>query len=127
MTVTDVRARWLDLGTVDPLHLHATVQGVAEAQGVDAAPLAIWARARRPHVCLGASQGADAELDLGACRRAGIDIVRRPLGGGTVWVDDDQWCFFLSCRQGAGSVTALDSLRARWRPRARRTAAMVLV
>jgi len=87
-------ARWLDLGTLDPVSLHSTVQGLAEAQSDDSAPVLAWARASHPHVCLGASQGAEAELDIDACRHAGIQIVRRPLGGGTVWVDSDQWAFF---------------------------------
>lgn len=95
-----VRARWMDLGTLDPLQLHATAQGVAEAQDHDSAPAVIWARASQPHVCLGASQGAEAELDLDACRRAGVEVVRRSLGGGTVWVDGDQWCFFLVLPKG---------------------------
>lgn len=93
--MTAVRARWMDLGTLDPLQLHATAQGVAEAQAHDSAPSVIWARASKAHICLGASQGAEVELDLDACRLAGVEVVRRPLGGGTVWLDGDQWCFFL--------------------------------
>lgn len=92
--MTGEAARWLDLGTLDPCSLHATVQGVAEAQTDDSVPVLVWARAAAPHVCLGASQGAEAELDVDACQRSRLQIVRRALGGGTVWVDGDQQGFF---------------------------------
>ena len=90
-----VQARWLDLGQLSPDRLHASYQGIAEAAGPDAAPVLLWGISARPHLSLGASQGADAELDRGACRTRGIDLIQRPLGGGTVLVDAGQYCFFL--------------------------------
>jgi|GEM_PF-441351 len=87
--------RWLDLGALKPLALHAAYAGVAQAMGDESAPVLIWARADRPHVSLGASQSAAAELDLGACRAAGVELVARPLGGGTVLIDPAQYGLFL--------------------------------
>lgn len=87
--------RWLDLGLLAPLALHAAYAGVAQAMDDQAAPVLIWARADRPHVSLGASQCAAAELDLDACREAGVEIVPRPLGGGTVLIDPAQYGLFL--------------------------------
>lgn len=77
-------ARWIDVGTVGPIEFHATYAGLAEAQAPGAPPLVVWGRARA-HLCLGQSQGR-CEL------RDGLDVpvVRRPLGGGAVWVDEDQ-------------------------------------
>ena len=90
-----MRARWIDLGQVSPVDLYAACQGLAQAQQThDFTPMVLWGRSDRPHVSLGASQWAEAELDLEACRSLGVEVVRRCLGGGTVLVDPDQWCFF---------------------------------
>lgn len=88
-------ARWIDLGDVEPRRLHASYAGLALAQGPEAAPIVVWGRADRAHICLGQSQYAEAELDLVACAAAGVPVLQRPLGGGTVLVDGDQYCFFL--------------------------------
>jgi lipoate-protein ligase A len=82
-------ARWIRLGLVDPLDLHAGYSGLAAAQAADAAPIVVWAQART-HLCLGQSQGR-AELDPGVS----VPVVRRPLGGGLVWVDEHQYVFVL--------------------------------
>jgi lipoate-protein ligase A len=77
-------ARWVDLGTADPIRFHATYAGLADALAPEAAPAVVWGRAPA-HLCLGQSQGRcelAEELD--------VPVVRRPLGGGAVWVDEDQ-------------------------------------
>ncbi len=89
-----MRARFLDLGTLSPSALHAAYHGLAAAQDDGAAPVLVWARSAAPHVCLGQSQSACAELDLAACAQAKVAVVRRMLGGGTVLVDGDQRCVF---------------------------------
>lgn len=88
------RGRWLDLGMLPPVDLHAAYTGIAESLSDTAEPVLMWARSPA-HVCLGASQWAGAELDLDACQQAAVPVLRRPLGGGTVWVDAQQACFFL--------------------------------
>ncbi|MDA8107028.1 MAG: biotin--protein ligase [Betaproteobacteria bacterium] len=82
-------ARWIRLGLVEPLALHATYAGLAAAQTAEAAPLVLWAQAKT-HLCLGQSQGR-AELDSAVS----VPVVRRPLGGGLVWVDEFQYVFVL--------------------------------
>ncbi|MDX1375748.1 MAG: hypothetical protein R3357_09315 [Burkholderiales bacterium] len=82
-------ARWIRLGLVEPLELHATYAGLAAAQPPEGAPILLWARAKT-HLCLGQSQGL-AELDPDAR----VPVVRRPLGGGLVWVDENQYVFVL--------------------------------
>ncbi len=89
-----VQARFLDLGTLSPDALHAAYHGLAVAQDERAQPVLAWARSAAPHLCIGQSQSARAELDLDACARAGVSVVRRSLGGGTVLVDGDQRCVF---------------------------------
>jgi lipoate-protein ligase A len=82
-------ARWIDVGPADPLTFHATYAGLAAALHADAAPVIVWGRAAA-HVCLGQSQGR-CELDDALA----VPVVRRPLGGGAVWVDEDQLSYAL--------------------------------
>ena len=82
-------ARWIDIGLVAPAELHAAYTGVAYAMGEGAAPVVVWGRAR-PHLCLGQSQGlCEVAPDIE------VPVVRRPLGGGAVWVDEHQYCYAL--------------------------------
>jgi lipoate-protein ligase A len=82
-------ARWIRLGLVEPLELHASYAGLAAAQPADGAPIVLWARAKT-QLCLGHSDGL-AEIEPGAKRSA----LRRPLGGGLVWVDEGEYVFAL--------------------------------
>lgn len=89
------RLRLLQLGSVAPLDLHAAYVGLAESVTAgDRTGWLVLGRSAAGHVALGASQYADAELDLHACREADVPVIQRPLGGGTVWVDDAQLCVF---------------------------------
>ncbi len=56
----------------------------------DDAPLLIWGQPAA-HLCLGQSQSAAAEL----ARPVEVPVLQRPLGGGTVWLDQDQCCLAL--------------------------------
>lgn len=87
--------RLIRAGSVSPVRLHALYTGLAEAQDAGSDPLLVLAHSDSPHLSIGASQFAAAELDLEACRRQDVAIVQRWLGGGTVWVDPDQLCLFL--------------------------------
>jgi lipoate-protein ligase A len=82
-------ARWIDVGRADPVTFHATYAGIAAALNADATPVVVWGRVAA-HVCLGQSQGR-CELDDALA----VPVVRRPLGGGTVWVDEDQLSYAL--------------------------------
>jgi lipoate-protein ligase A len=68
----------------EPVAFHATYAAVAEAMDADAEPVVVWGRVP-PHLCLGQSQTL-ADVRPGTAER----VVRRPLGGGAVWVDRDQ-------------------------------------
>lgn len=83
-----------EAGWLTPYALHACYAGLAESLSEDDTPWLISARADRGHIALGASQYADAELNLAYCRMRRIPIVQRSLGGGTVWVDRRQLCLF---------------------------------
>jgi len=93
--------RLLDLGHLSAQALHRSYLGFAEAQGRDDPPALILASAD-DHLSVGAAQGVGAELDREACRAAGIPVVQRPLGGGTVWVDRRHLNYFLVMPHGTG-------------------------
>jgi lipoate---protein ligase len=82
-------ARWIRLGLVAPLDLHAAYAGLAAAQAKDSRPILLWAQAKT-HLCLGQSEGL-AELEPSR----EVSVVRRPPGGGPVWVDEFQYVFVL--------------------------------
>lgn len=54
-------------------------------------PVVVWGRPQ-PHICLGQHQSASVELNAA---HGGVPIVRRPLGGGAVWLDTNQACVVL--------------------------------
>jgi lipoate-protein ligase A len=88
---------------------HAAYAGVAHAADRDGAPVLLWGRAST-HVCLGQSQSRRHEL----VPHPDVPVVRRPLGGGTVWVDENQWITVLiaplrhaPCRPADWSAWAL--------------------
>ena len=82
-------ARWIDVGRADPVAFHATYAGLAATLQAEAAPVVVWGRVAA-HVCLGQSQGR-CELD----DALEVPVVRRPLGGGVVWVDENQLSYAL--------------------------------
>lgn len=86
---------WLDAGRVTAREMHALYTGMT-ACTAEAAPIRVlWLCSAEAHVSIGASQNPAADLDLAGCRRQGIDVLRRPLGGGAVWIEAEQPCFFL--------------------------------
>lgn len=85
-----IPARFINVGVLDPAGFHATYTGIALAMDVEAPPLVMWGRAR-PHVSIGQSQASEVELAPGL----DVPVVRRPLGGGAVWVDEFQYCYVL--------------------------------
>lgn len=48
-----------------------------------------------PYVCIGFHQDLEQEVDLAYCRKRGIPVFRRDLGGGAVYLDGDQLFFHL--------------------------------
>lgn len=87
-------ARWIELEDLTPQALHAAYVGLAESQHAEAAPIVLWARCTRPHLSLSETRSPSLELDLDACRRHGIEVIARPLGGGAVLVDGAQQVLF---------------------------------
>lgn len=80
--------RWIDIGLVSPSVFHSTYIGLAEHQARTDAPILLWGRTTG-HICLGQHQHGSVELR----QPHGVPVLQRPLGGGTVWVDENQYCF----------------------------------
>jgi lipoate---protein ligase len=83
-----IAARLLDVGLLPPQRLHASYAGIAQAATSDSAPVLLWGRAAA-HLCLGQSQSASREL----VARPAVPVLRRLLGGGTVWIDEHQYIY----------------------------------
>jgi len=84
-----IPARWIELGRTDPLTFHATYAGIAAARRDHLLPAVVWGRVGA-HICLGQSQGMCALADA-----LDVPVLRRPLGGGAVWVDEMQLSYAL--------------------------------
>lgn len=84
--------RLVDAGTVDPWRSQALWHGIAAAMDVDAPPILSFCRPAAPYVGLGYHRSLE-EIDLAACRRRGLPVIRRRIGGGAVYIDSDQLFF----------------------------------
>lgn len=81
-------ARLINVGFVTGEVLHATYAAVARCMKDDDPPAIVWGQAAE-HVSIGQHQSREAEL----AAELDVPVVRRPLGGGCVWIDPDQYCF----------------------------------
>ncbi len=84
--------RVVDAGTVDPWRSQALWHGIAAAMDGASPPTLSFCRPAAPYVGLGYHRSL-AELDLEACRRRGLPVIRRRIGGGPVYIDSDQLFF----------------------------------
>lgn len=108
--------RYVDMGPVDPaeaMSQNPVLAGQVKAGGAPVAQSAVWGKT---HLNVGWFDDVDSTLDLEACRRLGIDVVRRPVyGGGTAFYQKRcavMWGFFLPADEGG----SLDEKLARFQP-----------
>ncbi|MCB2223245.1 MAG: lipoate--protein ligase family protein [Actinobacteria bacterium] len=86
--MSDVRL--LDLGRVPAVRSQTVYHAVARALGPDGPDTVILVSPSDPYVCVGFHQDAEQEVDLARCEALGLPVYRREVGGGAVYLDDDQ-------------------------------------
>jgi len=83
-------------GPLEPLEIHAIYEAIAYGVSNNEAPDTLhvcWPS--RPYVCIGIHQIAELEVDMDKCREMGLQVVRRQLGGGAVYLDSNQFFYHI--------------------------------
>src|SRR5919205_1128072 len=81
--------RFIDGGPVDPLENTARGPVMAEYVSGGTTPLAMTSVWGQTHLNVGWFDDVDSTLDLDACERLGVQVIRRPMfGGGTAFYDE---------------------------------------
>lgn len=87
--------RHLNLGLVSPLQTQAVYHMLAERMSVDEPDTIILCRPNAPYLCLGYHQPLSSIFDADECQRRGLPVLRRRLGGGATYLDENQ--LFYQC------------------------------
>ena len=83
--------RLLNLGGLDPLEAQCLYEAVALATDRGQAPnTIILCYPTKPYICLGFHQELEKEIDVKFCQKQRLPIIRRPAGGGAVYLDAGQ-------------------------------------
>ncbi|WP_414040732.1 lipoate--protein ligase [Acidithiobacillus sp. M4-SHS-6] len=85
--------RVLDFGRQAALRSQAVYHGVAEAMSADGSPVLCLVTPQHPYVCIGAHQAVEQEVDEAYCAAQGLPVIRRHVGGGAVYLDENQLFF----------------------------------
>lgn len=82
--------RLIDLGEVPFLRSQTVYHAVAKAMGDSSPDTIILSTPREPYACIGYHQDLRREIDLDFCGEQGLPVLRREIGGGTVYLDGNQ-------------------------------------
>jgi lipoate-protein ligase A len=85
-----VRLRVIDFGSVSPLRSQAGFHGIAKAMGPEDDPVLTLTNPDGPYVCVGLHQEIAKEVDEDFCKASDLPIYRRRIGGGAVYLDNNQ-------------------------------------
>lgn len=85
-----MRMRVLDFGLVPALQSQAVYHGLAATMVPDGDPILSLVSPLTPYVCVGMHQDIDKEVDRDFCAERGLPIWRRHVGGGAVYLDQNQ-------------------------------------
>lgn len=93
--------RFLDLDKIDGFYSAALFESIGRHVGAGSSPETIlfW-RVKSPVVYLGYHQCVEEEINAGFCSRNNIGIVRRILGGGCGFCDENQLLYSVIGREG---------------------------
>ncbi len=100
--------RVLDFGQVSPIASQAIYHGLADALRADDSPVITLCSPSDPYICVGALQDARLEVDEGYCRRHGLPVLRREIGGGAVYLDRHQLFYHFVFPRHRAPAAALD-------------------
>ena len=92
------RMRFIDLGYVSLPMLHAIEEAIA-MKGVPT--FMLWI-ASPPTVSLGYFQSVEEEVDVEMCKELGIEISRRPSGGGAAYFDERELYYSIVAKHESG-------------------------
>ncbi len=91
------KVRLLDLGSLSPLRSQTVYHAAAYAMTEDTPDTIILVNSDRPYVCIGFHQHLEKEVDLAYTQEHNLPVLRREVGGGAVYLDDNQvftqWIF----------------------------------
>lgn len=82
--------RLLDLGTVSYLRSQTLYHALAYARTEGTPDTILLVSPKEPYACVGFHQEVEKEIDVEFCRRSGLPILRREVGGGAVYLDVNQ-------------------------------------
>jgi lipoate-protein ligase A len=102
--------RVVDFGPSSPVRSQTLWHAVAYGVSAGAPATVSFTRPAAPYVCLG-YHGALDEVDLDYCRAEGLPVLRRMVGGGTVYLDEDQLFFQISLPVQAVPAARWQALR----------------
>ncbi|HUG33606.1 MAG TPA: hypothetical protein VMJ90_02460 [Anaerolineales bacterium] len=96
--------RLLNLGLIPPLQTQSVYHALAGNMTRDSQDIIILCRPSAPYLCLGYHQVFDSVFDEEKCQRRGLPVLRRRLGGGATYLDENQpfyQCIFHHSRMPA--------------------------
>ena len=85
-----MRSRVLDFGLVSAMRSQAVYHGLAKTMTAHSDPILALASPLTPYVCVGMHQDIAKEVDEAFCAEQGLPIYRRHVGGGAVYLDQNQ-------------------------------------
>ncbi|MBC7281432.1 lipoate protein ligase C-terminal domain-containing protein [Hoeflea sp.] len=85
-----MKLRVLDFHRVSALRSQAVYHGIAETITETSDPVLCLVSPETPYVCVGMHQEIGKEVDEAFCAEKGIPIYRRHVGGGAVYLDENQ-------------------------------------
>lgn len=85
--------RLLDLNHVSYLHSQTIYHAVAYCTTTTSPGTVAVLSPQEPYISIGYHQSLEREIDVAYCHRKGIPIIRREVGGGAVYLDNDQLFF----------------------------------
>ncbi|GBD30430.1 Lipoate--protein ligase 1 [bacterium HR32] len=108
----------IDFGDASPLRSQTLWHAVAYGVSRGAPPTLSFVRPAAPYVSIGRTRSAR-EVDLTYCRRAGLPVYRRMVGGGPVYLDPHQLFFQITVPARRAPPTGMQTLRALLSPAVR--------